>query len=349
MISPDGGSVFITSNGYVDRAAGQTAADTRIEISRVSLNPKAEEVTADGLRQWTVIKPSPDIVTSNGGTRFGDELLICSQGTHSNPSSLSSIPFAPPYKSTTLLNNFHGRQFNSVNDVVVLPPAGYTTDRTDVHHLPGTTIWFTDPTYGFEQGYRASQTLPMQVYCFGPGENGSAVRAVADGIERPNGIAFDWRGEKCYVTDSSYIRGDGTSHPESPGTIYVFDVIRPPAETSHDPSLAGPTLANKRVFAYTDSGAPDGIKTDTEGNVWVAVFEGIQCFNKYGTLIGRIVLLPSIHFPFSSSNQEQAIADERIRGCANFCFAPGGKLIVLAEDRIYEVTLGEGVRGSLLS
>ena len=43
---------------------------------------------------------------------------------------------------------------------------------------------------------------------------------------------------------------------------YLYDIVFPS-------NLAdGPTLVNRSVFAMTDSGAPDGIKLDTAGNVY---------------------------------------------------------------------------------
>jgi sugar lactone lactonase YvrE len=46
---------------------------------------------------------------------------------------------------------------------------------------------------------------------------------------------------------------------------YAFDVEFP---LTSDPTAAGPQFSNRRVFAFTDSGAPDGIKLDAQGNVF---------------------------------------------------------------------------------
>lgn len=55
-----------------------------------------------------------------------------------------------PYNATVLLNNFYGRQFNSLNDVAVHPVTG--------------DIYFTDTLYGFLQDFRPRPVLPRQVY-----------------------------------------------------------------------------------------------------------------------------------------------------------------------------------------
>ncbi|KAM0753154.1 calcium-dependent phosphotriesterase [Meredithblackwellia eburnea MCA 4105] len=327
--------VVFTSNLYKD-------PNPRNQISKIRLDAveQGREITSS----WDNITPTPDVLTGNGATLYGKDVLVCAQGLGTSvPSSLSVMSPIAPYKSYPIINNFYGRPFNSVNDVVVLPAPSLdpsvphpTTDRSDLHHLPYTTIWFTDPTYGHAQGYKPSPMLPNQVYCFTPSTGD--IRVVADGISMPNGLCFDLEGEKCYITDTGCITGDGAGNwnidSAKGGAIYVYDVIRPP----HDADLTahGPTLANKRVFAYTDGGAPDGIKTDRDGNVYSGCVDGVQVWNKHGTLIGRIVLFPD------------AKDDNKGRGCANFNFCPDGKMFILAEDRIYVASLNPDTKGSLL-
>lgn len=72
---------------------------------------------------------------------------------------------------TALLNNFFGRQFNSLNDVSINP-------RND-------EIYFTDPSYGLSNNFRPAVGLPRQVYRFD--EKTGNVAVVADGFIMPNG------------------------------------------------------------------------------------------------------------------------------------------------------------------
>jgi gluconolactonase len=44
------------------------------------------------------------------------------------------------------------------------------------------------------------------------------------------------------------------------------------------------------VFAYSDSGVPDGIQLDTMGNVYSGCGEGTHVWNAQGTLIGKFYL-----------------------------------------------------------
>lgn len=50
------------------------------------------------------------------------------------------------------------------------------------------------------------------------------------------------------------------------------------------------SFKNRRVFAYTDSGIPDGIQLDTAGNVYSGCGDGIHVWNPEGTLIGKFFL-----------------------------------------------------------
>ena len=50
------------------------------------------------------------------------------------------------------------------------------------------------------------------------------------------------------------------------------------------------SFANRRVFAYSDSGIPDGIQLDTNGNVYSGCAEGIHVWNSSGTLIGKFFI-----------------------------------------------------------
>ena len=50
------------------------------------------------------------------------------------------------------------------------------------------------------------------------------------------------------------------------------------------------SFTNRRVFAYTDSGVPDGIQLDTNGNVYSGCGDGTHVWNSEGTLIGKFFL-----------------------------------------------------------
>lgn len=77
-----------------------------------------------------------------------------------------------------------------------------------VMHTDG-SIWFTDPLYGFEQGYRPRPSLPSQGHRRDL-QRGS-IRAVADGFGHPNGLCFSPDEGTIYITYTDRWHGFGVS------------------------------------------------------------------------------------------------------------------------------------------
>lgn len=185
-------TLFITSNQYQDSRTGQT----KIQISKVTLDRSGPRTTAQ------VEEIFPEVPMGNGGVNYHNGILFCAQGGLDNstePSALVWMEARPPYKTRPMVSSFHGRAFNSVNDVVV--------------HSDG-SIWFTDPIYGHEQKIRPQPQLPCQVYRFCPGtgdEGKGSIRAMADGFGRPNGICFSPDEKTVYITDTDRVHGDGNT------------------------------------------------------------------------------------------------------------------------------------------
>jgi gluconolactonase len=188
-------------------------------------------------------------------------VLYADEGDFQEPSALVSVDPVTG-KSEKILTNFLGRNFSSINDVRQHPVTG--------------DIFFTDADYGFYQYFRPAPTIPKQVYRFSPATGQIAV--VADGFVQSNGLEFSPDFKTLYVSDTGSAGGplvgfNGTR----PSTIYAFDVS---ADAKH--------VSNRRVFAFADNGNPDGVHTDTEGNVWAGCGDGIHIWNPQGVLLGKI-------------------------------------------------------------
>jgi gluconolactonase len=202
-------SVFITSN-QIPLPAGQSddlTSNKKITVTRFYDNNDPAKVTCMDAT------PS-DLVMANGGVNYKSGLLYCAQGNKSNspPGGLVYIAKPePPYETENLISSFHGRAFNSVNDVIVHPQDG--------------TIWFTDPCYGYHQGIRPEPELPSQVYRFDPQDN--SIRAIADDFVRPNGLCFSPDLRTFYVTDTGAIHGAPNVPFNETGkaSIYAFDIL----------------------------------------------------------------------------------------------------------------------------
>lgn len=62
---------------------------------------------------------------TNGGTGpYRSSLLLITSGRGSLPPSIVIVNPKPPYNATVLLDNFFGRQFNSLNDIKIHPTTG---------------------------------------------------------------------------------------------------------------------------------------------------------------------------------------------------------------------------------
>lgn len=180
--------LFITSNRLTDGSG-----KPEVRISKVILGSRpvtCEDVQCEKIRM------------GNGGVNYEDGILFCAQGSASSPSGLFKMSKSPPHQVEEILTSFYGRPFNSVNDVVI--------------HGDG-SIWFTDPIYGFDYGFRCKPQLPNQVYRFDP-KSGS-VRAMADGFGRPNGICFSPDETTVYITDTDWEHGDGSHVGSLPATM----------------------------------------------------------------------------------------------------------------------------------
>jgi gluconolactonase len=199
---------------------------------------------------------------------------------------------------TVLLDRFDGKPLNSPNDVVV---------KSD------DSIWFTDPPFGIlghYEGHVAEPELGTNVYRI-DARTGQAAVATAD-VPRPNGLCFSPDERRLYVVASG----------ATPREIRVFDVAGD-----------GRGLANGRLFVECGPGIPDGLRCDTDGNLWCGWGggegqDGVAVFNPAGQLIGRI-LLP-----------------ER---CANLCF--GGvkrnRLFMASSQSLYALYVN--AQGATLS
>jgi gluconolactonase len=185
---PSSESLFVSSNRFTDPV---TKKET-IKITNVSLseNPVTAEIINTTL-------PMP-----NGGVNNGDGILWTGQGTLNETGGLFQMSVLPPYEAELIVGGFYGRQFNSLNDVVVHSDGSY---------------WFTDPIYGWRQGFRPKPQLPNQVYRYDPATKD--VRVIADGFGRPNGITFSPDEKTVYITDTAENNGDGSEDQLLPATM----------------------------------------------------------------------------------------------------------------------------------
>jgi gluconolactonase len=161
---------------------------------------------------------------------------------------------------TTVADRYDGGRFTSPNDVVV---------KSDG------SIWFTDPSYGILVPGIGDGEMPEQerdrVYRVDP-ETGQ-VDSVCEDFDKPNGLAFSPDESLLYIADSGRTHGEFRNH-----LVMRFDV-----------SDGGARIDNPAVLAVVDPGVPDGMRVDTDGNLYVAAGDGVQVLSPSGDLLGKIL------------------------------------------------------------
>ena len=103
-------------------------------------------------------------------------------------------------------------------------------------------------------------------------DHGGTVTQVRDGLTVPNGPAFSPDGRLMYLADSA-----------------AGVVLRFPLE------IDSGTHGAPDTFVEFDTGSPDGMTVDVNGNVWIAVWGAgrVQQFSPQGTLL-RGVVVPAV-------------------------------------------------------
>jgi gluconolactonase len=196
---------------------------------------------------------------ANGMTLADDgSLLVCEQGSFTERARVARYDLATG-EAETVVDEWRGLPLNSPNDVV------QSSDGA---------IWFSDPSYGFLQGFRPAPVTGDYVYRHDPATSRTSV--VADGFDKPNGLAFSPDERVLYVGDS-----------ERPHHVVAFDVV------------LGRRLRNRRLFAVIAPGYPDGIKVDDAGRVYVSCATGVQVFSPDGDELGEIAVPGAVQFAFA--------------------------------------------------
>lgn len=142
-----------------------------------------------------------------------------------------------------LASHFEGKELNSPNDIVVGKDG---------------SIYFTDPTYGRMPVFgveRPAQLGFQGVYRIAT-DGALALTVEKSLFTQPNGLCFSPDESLLYVNDTAQ------------ANIRVFDVV-------------DGALVNMRVFASgitdpVEAGAPDGMKCDAQGNIWVTAPGGMD-------------------------------------------------------------------------
>lgn len=159
---------------------------------------------------------------------------------------------------TVIASHYQGKELNSPNDVVVKSDGA---------------IYFSDPSYGRNDYYGVQRNCDLAFKGVYRAEaNGENLTLLADDFDQPNGLCFSSDESKLFINDSE------RAH------IRVFDV------------KADGTLTNNRVWTEltgSHPGVPDGMKIDSQDNVYCTGPGGIHVFDRSAKCLG-VILVPEV-------------------------------------------------------
>ena len=214
----------------------------RVDIKRLDLG------------SLTVSVIRPDAAAANGMTLGHDgRLIVCEQ--------IGGAIAGVDRRSGARTPIVEG--FNSPNDVIV---------KSDG------TIWFTDPSYGWLQGFRPRPLLRDAVWRYDP-RIGSAI-TVADSFDKPNGLCFSPDERTLYVADNG-----------EPHHLKAFDV------------LDGGRLDGERIIHVSSPEHPDGLKADSAGRLYATFAGGVEVLSPDGLPLGEIELPGAVNFCFGGRDR----------------------------------------------
>lgn len=168
----------------------------------------------------------------------------------------------PDGEIVTLADHYDGRELNSPNDVVV---------KSD------DSIYFTDPNFGRTQefGVLRDPELSFQgVYRLDPSGD---LTLLVDDFEQPNGLCFSPDEETLFVNDTQL------------GHIRAFP-MRP------DGSVGSGTVWARLEGA--GEGVADGMKVDSQGNLYCAGPGGVHVFDASARSLG-VIRVPEVTANFT--------------------------------------------------
>jgi gluconolactonase len=263
LIAPDA-EIEILAEGYEWSEGPVWVKDgSFLLFSDVPRNVILRWKEGEGAREW--LKPSGYTGTEPRGGEPGSNglvidaegrLVICQHGDR-RMARMEAPLSAPAPVFSTIADRYEGARFNSPNDAV---------------YARNGDLYFTDPPYGLElHSNDPARELSYQgVFRVDPG---GAVSLLTREMTRPNGLGFSPDERTLYVSQS-----------DRDAPIWRAFDVRP------DGSLgASRILFDATELAQTRRGSPDGLKVDSEGNLFATGPGGVLVLAPDGRHLGTIL------------------------------------------------------------
>ncbi|KAG8215752.1 hypothetical protein J3R82DRAFT_7650 [Butyriboletus roseoflavus] len=235
----------------VDNALAATTGGINIQIQTLNLSDTVQMV--------------------NGGTGpYKGRLLFVTSGRALLPPSVVLVNPSPPYNTTVLLDNYFGRQ------PCASSPLTLETSKADIRMCIASIrrlVKFTlSPTNSYNQ---MASPLPLMVKL-----PSSIILQINPQVRH--------RPSRWFFGKQSDVSRYNASFPWTRLLPVVLTLHYNSYQYDVDPVTQ--SFENRRVFAYSDSGIPDGIQLDTNGNIFSGCGDGIHVWDPKGTLIGKFFL-----------------------------------------------------------
>lgn len=168
---------------------------------------------------------------------------------------------------TTLADRYEGSSLNSPNDVVV---------KTDG------SIYFTDPTFGRNEYFGVPRDPELSFQGVYRIDSTGKLSLLVGDFAQPNGLCFSLDEGLLFVNDTERMH------------IRVF------------PLLPNGLLGDGSVWGVTEGdgeGAPDGMKIDSEGNLYCCGQGGIHVFDPEAVCLG-VIRTPEVSANFTWGDED---------------------------------------------
>jgi gluconolactonase len=231
------------------------------------------DMPGDHMRRWSA---------TDGITTFRRPSNMANGNTYDSQGRLLSCEHSSSRVTRTeldgtisvLATHWEGKELNSPNDIVVARDG---------------SIYFTDPSFGRMEYYGLPRPVELDfrgVYrILLDASGGPELQLLVDDFDQPNGLCFTLDGKTLLVNDT--VRGH----------IRGFDVH------------ADGRIGNSRIWAEVKgvgSGAADGMKFDSVGNLYCTGPGGVHVFDPEARALG-VIQVPQV-------TANLAFGDEDLRG-----------------------------------
>jgi gluconolactonase len=206
---------------------------------------------------YTGTEPRGGEVGSNGLILDAEGRLVLAQHGDRRIARMEAPLSSPQAKYLTLADKYDGKRFNSPNDLV--------------QHSNG-DIYFTDPAYGMEKQWDDPKREIPFAGVYRRNTKGVVTLLTRD-MTRPNGLAFSPDERRLYVAQSD----------PNAAIWRVFDA-KPDGTIDN-----GRVLFDATAMGKTRKGLPDGLKIDTDGNLFATGPGGVMILTPEGKHLGTIM------------------------------------------------------------